>query len=72
MECPYCLGPTWVSDSRRMPGGVRRRRKCHCGKRFTTYEMTDKEFKEQRVRLTKKQLKLTLLEVINEVVAKTT
>ncbi len=39
MECPYCGGKTKVTDKRRSPRGIRRRREClKCKKRFTTYE----------------------------------
>ena len=40
MECPYCCNQnSKVTDKRRSPGGIRRRREClKCGKRFTTYE----------------------------------
>ncbi len=40
MECPYCLNPvSRVTDKRKAPDGVRRRRECvKCKKRFTTYE----------------------------------
>ena len=40
MECPYCLHPeSKVTDKRKSPEGIRRRREClSCKKRFTTYE----------------------------------
>ena len=39
MECIYCSGNTRVTDKRKSPEGVRRRREClKCKKRFTTYE----------------------------------
>jgi len=40
MECPYCLNPnSRVTDKRKSPEGIRRRREClKCKKRFTTYE----------------------------------
>lgn len=39
MECPYCGGPSKVTDKRKSPEGIRRRRECRrCRKRFTTYE----------------------------------
>jgi len=39
MECPYCSDKTKVTDKRRSPHGVRRRREClKCKKRFTTHE----------------------------------
>ena len=39
MECPYCTGASKVTDKRKSPGGIRRRREClKCKKRFTTYE----------------------------------
>ena len=40
MDCPYCLNPkTRVTDKRKSPEGIRRRREClKCKKRFTTYE----------------------------------
>ena len=42
--CPYCgYNKSMVVDSRPVADGVRRRRECdQCGKRFTTYEFTDK------------------------------
>ena len=43
MECPYCLGNSKVTDKRKSPGGIRRRREClNCKKRFTTYEKISK------------------------------
>lgn len=40
MECPYCLNITSkVTDKRKSPEGIRRRREClKCKKRFTTQE----------------------------------
>jgi len=39
MECPYCTGTSKVTDKRKSPEGIRRRREClKCKKRFTTYE----------------------------------
>ncbi|MFH1151581.1 MAG: transcriptional regulator NrdR [Nanoarchaeota archaeon] len=40
MECIYCLNDSSkVTDKRKSPEGIRRRREClKCGKRFTTYE----------------------------------
>lgn len=44
MDCPYCgNSKTRVTDNRRAPEGVRRRREClKCKKRFTTYEKVAK------------------------------
>ena len=44
MDCPYCdNSKTRVTDNRRAPDGVRRRREClKCKKRFTTYEKVAK------------------------------
>lgn len=40
MDCPYCSNMhSKVTDKRRSPEGIRRRREClKCKKRFTTYE----------------------------------
>ena len=40
MECKYCAHPnSRVTDKRKSPEGIRRRREClKCKKRFTTYE----------------------------------
>ncbi len=39
MDCPYCGENTKVTDRRKSPEGIRRRREClKCKKRFTTYE----------------------------------
>lgn len=40
MDCPYCSSAlSKVTDKRKSPEGVRRRREClKCKKRFTTYE----------------------------------
>jgi transcriptional repressor NrdR len=40
MICPYCLYPgSKVTNKRKSPNGIRRRREClKCKKRFTTYE----------------------------------
>jgi transcriptional repressor NrdR len=44
MLCPYCMSfGSKVTDKRRSPNGIRRRREClKCKKRFTTYERTEK------------------------------
>jgi len=43
MECPYCSGNSKVTDKRKSPVGIRRRREClNCKKRFTTYEKIGK------------------------------
>ena len=42
MECPYCVHTSSkVTDKRKSPEGIRRRREClnpKCKRRFTTYE----------------------------------
>ncbi len=44
MECIFCAGNTKVTDKRKSPEGIRRRREClKCKKRFTTYEKPAKE-----------------------------
>jgi len=45
MDCPYCLYErTKVTDKRKSPEGIRRRREClKCKKRFTTYEKIARE-----------------------------
>jgi len=45
MDCPYCFHEeSKVTDKRKSPEGIRRRREClKCGKRFTTYEKSVKE-----------------------------
>ena len=45
MECPYCShAHSKVTNKRRCPGGIRRRREClKCKKRFTTHEMVHNE-----------------------------
>ena len=44
MNCPYCSNPSSrVTDKRRAPEGIRRRREClKCSKRFTTYEKIER------------------------------
>ena len=44
MNCPYCSDEkSKVTDKRKSPEGVRRRREClKCKKRFTTYEKIEK------------------------------
>jgi len=43
MECPYCSSSSKVTDKRKSPEGIRRRREClKCKKRFTTYEKIGK------------------------------
>ena len=44
MDCPYCANDSSkVTDKRKSPGGIRRRREClKCEKRFTTYEVIEK------------------------------
>jgi len=39
MNCPKCNKATSVIDSRKKEAGVRRRRVCECGERFTTNEV---------------------------------
>jgi len=43
MDCPYCLNPgSKVTNKRKSPDGIRRRREClKCKKRFTTYEKVE-------------------------------
>lgn len=72
MECPRCSNETRVADSRKFEGYVRRRRLCTCGNRFTTYEMTYIALQNERTRLTKKEVKLMLMQIINEVIRQTT
>lgn len=45
MDCPYCFhAESKVTDKRKSPEGIRRRREClKCGKRFTTYEKSVRE-----------------------------
>lgn len=45
MNCPYCLHPkSKVTNKRKSPDGIRRRREClKCKKRFTTYEKASKD-----------------------------
>ncbi len=42
--CPHCGGNTAVGDSRPSHNGIRRRRYCKCGHRFTSYETAYEEF----------------------------
>jgi transcriptional repressor NrdR len=44
MDCPYCAHTkSHVTNKRSSPSGIRRRREClKCHKRFTTYEVIDK------------------------------
>jgi transcriptional repressor NrdR len=43
MDCPFCAAGTKVTDKRKSPEGIRRRREClKCKKRFTTYERLSK------------------------------
>jgi len=44
MDCPYCSSQnSKVTDKRKSPEGIRRRREClKCKKRFTTYEKISK------------------------------
>lgn len=39
MNCPSCGAESRVSETRRSPTGMRRRRACACGGRFTTLEI---------------------------------
>jgi transcriptional regulator NrdR family protein len=39
--CPSCGGVSYVTDSRQTSSGVRRRRRCEAGHRFTTNERID-------------------------------
>lgn len=39
MNCPRCQAETTVSETRISPAGMRRRRHCACGHRFTTIEV---------------------------------
>lgn len=44
MDCPYCSNPKLkVTNKRKSPQGIRRRREClKCKKRFTTYEKIER------------------------------
>ena len=48
MICDQCNGPTEVIDSRLHVSGIRRRRACGCGHRFTTWETTVRPAKPAR------------------------
>lgn len=39
MKCPGCGDESRVSETRQSPTGVRRRRTCACGGKFTTLEI---------------------------------
>lgn len=39
MKCPECGAESGVSETRETASGLRRRRKCEAGHRFTTYEV---------------------------------
>jgi len=45
MDCPYCFHiESKVTDKRKSPEGIRRRREClKCSRRFTTYEKAVRE-----------------------------
>lgn len=45
MDCPYCLNLySKVTNKRKSPEGIRRRREClKCKKRFTTYEKVNRD-----------------------------
>jgi transcriptional regulator NrdR family protein len=52
MSCPDCGKKTAVADSRRVSGGVRRRRVCEDGHRYFTVERPEsEEYKEEISRL---------------------
>jgi len=40
LKCPFCQRPVrgGVINTRKVPFGVRRRRECECGERFSTME----------------------------------
>lgn len=44
MKCPKCGGTSQVLDSRANESGIRRRRRCEAGHRFTTQEVTLSEW----------------------------
>lgn len=47
MKCPYCGGKTRVSQSRQREKFFQRRHICqNCHTRFSTYEITTKEYRE--------------------------
>lgn len=39
MNCPNCGADSGVLETRRAPSGLRRRRWCKCGHKFTTLEL---------------------------------
>ncbi len=47
--CPHCGGNTAVGDSRPSHNGIRRRRYCKCGHRFTSYETVAEEFPQDYI-----------------------
>ncbi len=47
--CPHCGGNTAVGDSRPSHNGIRRRRYCKCGHRFTSYEVISEEFPQDYI-----------------------
>jgi transcriptional repressor NrdR len=51
IRCPFCGSPkTKVIDSRKIIGGVRRRRECiECGERHSTAEVTQNYLRHQKL-----------------------
>lgn len=46
MKCPECNGATAIIDTRVSKAGKKRRHECFvCGNRFTTLEITTREYK---------------------------
>lgn len=49
VRCPACAGvDSSVADTRPTLGGLRRRRTCHCGQRFSTLESTKSQLENLR------------------------
>lgn len=49
IKCPSCAGKSMVVDSRPDKKGIRRRRRCDCGHRFSTIETVLKEVVKAKV-----------------------
>ena len=66
LKCPKCGdSQNYVTDSRSVDGGIRRRRECcACGARFTTYESAQETAKKTLLRELAPKLTANIREAI--------
>jgi transcriptional regulator NrdR family protein len=67
MKCPYCESTkNRVTDTRKVPRGIRRRRTCKlCGRKWTTHERHTADVSEQETHARVMRIRRLLREIMN-------